>query len=154
MDPFADVFSALRTMLSKSSEVRAIADVSDPDRGVNATERRRLDDGDRVRMNLVPAPGGSVDQISSSHTRIIERFRITPTAGHLSHSQVMSLKFAVIKTVWRKRNLGLPFVERTDVDTIRRESAVGTQATEDETWTTEIEIAVSMLLDRSQLKMA
>jgi len=156
MGIFAEVYATLCDVISKSPEVRACADVVDPTDGVNATERRLIDDGERVRINLVPAPGGSVEQISSSSTRILEKFRITPTAGHLSHSEVMALKWALIQTLWKHRNLDLSYVENTRINTVERESALGTGAVtpRDVTWSLEIEIEVAMLLSRNELRMS
>lgn len=155
-NPFAELYPALWAVLADSEDVRAVADIVSQTAGGIETPRRKLDEPERIRAFLVPQPRGTVESISSTHTRVVENFAVVANGGFVSHADALALKWAIIKALWAKRGLGLAFVERTDVDAVVRRPAVGTSVLGDKgvTWSVEILIHVTMYFDRTDLPMS
>ncbi len=154
-NPLSDVYAALKSAIRTSPDVMALADVASQGTAEDGTPRRLLADGERVRVALIPAPGGSCSNLSSSRSRLVENFALAPIAAWLSHEAAMALKWAVLATIWRNRTLGLACIEKIDVDAMSRRADLGAAnvAPRDITWEFVILIRVSILLDRTDLPM-
>jgi len=160
-NPYREMYTALWDVLAKSEDVRAVADIVSQGEGGQGVTRRKLDpeeneEGKRVRVFLVPRPGGAVKSISSTHSRVIEKFTVASASGFVSHADIMSLKWGIVKALWANRTLGLAFVERTDVDALARRPNVGTNVLGERaiTWDVDLVISVTMYFDRNDLPMA
>lgn len=154
-NPFTAVYDALWGLIEASPEVRAIASVVSQDRALDGVSRRGLADGQAIRIALVPLPGGTLDNISTTTTRIVERFELSAVAGRLSAKDALDLKWALLLTLWRKRRLGLDYVDSVTVDAISRRGIAVPNSIGDErtTWEISVEISVAILLNRSDLPM-
>lgn len=154
-NPFTAVYDALWGLIEASPEVRAIASVVSQDRALDGVSRRDLADGQTIRIALVPLPGGTLENISTTTTRITEHFTLSAIAGNLTGRKAVDLKWALILSFWRKRRLGLDYVEGVTVDAVSRRGIPVPNSIGDErvTWEITVDLSVSILLNRSDLPM-
>ena len=158
MNAFAEVYDALCDTVRGGANVRKLADTAAGEKHPEneATNRRMTEDGfGIVRLDVVPMPGGTWKQISSSSTEIEEHFYIETCAAFLSHRDCMALEYEILAALWGNRTMGLSWVVTTRIDKTERAYALGVpaQGKRGVTWTGRIEITVTMILDRTHLPM-
>ena len=155
-NPYGELYTALWGVLASDAGLKAVADVVSQREGGIEVQQRKLDEPELIRVFLVPQEGGTVRNVSSSHTRTTERFLIAAASGHIPHDTLMEIKWALVKALNAHRTLGLAFVENVTVETIVRRPQLGPHFLGERmlTWSAELVITVTMYFDRTDLPLS
>jgi len=157
-NPYEETYETLVRTLQGDPELGALAefvpvDLDDADNlGVS---RRNLDDGDKLRLAVIPR-GGNVVLISSTSSEVREEYRVEAVGGAISLRLLWKLKWALLRSLWSQQTLDLDYITGLDVLLVSDEPMIGTKAVKQGTgdsvsWKLAILIRITMVFNRTDL---